>query len=154
MEQSWVYKYSLSELQELYRMDLSINRHKLEVASQNQGSKFEKWYNAMEEVSADLADEVSKLGRIRGKVDLQIRRLHPDLKEAGIAAKVSLNKNVRKQEKKIAEIKRYFGCLKGAVEAARQRKSMIQVLKDLYVASYFDKIDPKPATGRRKKKRK
>lgn len=150
----WVYDYDLAELKRLYRMDLQVNRHRLEKASQNQAVKFEKWHNAHEEVSADLSDEISKLGRIRGKTDLMIRRVYPELKEAGILAKVNLNKNVRKQEKKISMIRRYLGCLKGAVESARQRKSMIQTLKDLYIGNYWDKVEPKPAQGRRKKKKK
>ena len=153
MDKPWVYEYTLEELRDMYRRDLQINRHKLEVASQNQGTKFEKWYSALEEISADLADEQIRLTRIRSKVDLMIRRVHPDLKETGVLSKVNLNVKVKKQNVKISRIKRYQALLKGAVEMGRQRKSMIQVLKDLYVASYFDKIEPKHATGRKKPKK-
>jgi len=152
MDKPWVYEYTLEELRGMYRKDLQINRHKLEVASQTQGTKFEKWYSASEEVSADLADEQIRLTRIRSKVDLMIRRVHPDLKETGVLSKVNLNVKVKKQNVKISRIKRYQALLKGAVEMGRQRKSMIQTLKDLYVASFWDKTDPKPAKGRRARK--
>lgn len=154
IEPPWVYDYDLAELKRMYQMDLQINRHRLEKASQNQAVKFEKWYSACEDVSADLSDEITKLNRIKGKVDLLIRKLYPDLKETGISARVNLNKKVKRQEKKISMIRRYLGRMKGAVEAARQRKSMIGTLRDLYVANYWDKVEPKPAQGRRKKKKK
>lgn len=153
IEPPWVYDYDLAELKRMYQMDLQINRNRLEKASQNQAVKFEKWYAAMEDVSADLSDQITKLSRIKGKVDLYMRKLYPDLKETGLAAKVNLNKKVRRQEKKIAMIRRYLGRMKGAVESARQRKSMIGTLRDLYVANYWDKVEAKPARGRDKKRK-
>ena len=153
---SWVYDHTLLELEDLYRSDLQVNRHRLEVASQEQSTKFEKWYAAMEDVEGDLRDATTSLGRKRTKVGLRIRKIFPDDKEGSITAKIESNKEVKILNKRINQIRRYHGKLKGAVESARQRKSMISVLKDLYVSNYWDKSTKHgtPTHGRRQKKEK
>lgn len=147
--ESWVYENSVDELRDLYRQDLQLNRHKLERASAEQATLFEKWYAALEDVEADIKDAQGVLKRLRAKVNLQIRNLHSDLKEGGIAAKVEINEKVAAKSREILALERYQGRLKGAVEAARQRKSMIQILKDLYVSNYWDKA---PTDGKPRKR--
>lgn len=148
---TWVYKHSLSELEQLYRKDLQINRHRLEYASLEQATKFERWYSALEDVEGDVADLKLQLGRARAKVDIRTRNISTKLNESGIKSRIALDKDVNGVEKEIRLISRYASKLKGAVEAARQRKSMIVVLKDLYISNYWDKTTEcgTPVHGRR-----
>ena len=148
---SWVYKHTPSELQDMYRPEIQLNRHRLEKESQKQASIFEKWYSALEDVEADLRDAMKDLSDIRSEVDLIVRSRDTSLKEGGITSKININKKVKLRTKRVNDIKRYQSKLKGAVESAKQRKSMITVLKDLYVANYWDQATPSgtPMHGRR-----
>lgn len=116
-----------------------INRNKLEKCSQEQCTLFEKWYNALEDVEADIADEEARRNRYSDKLELRTRSLHPDWKEGHIKAFLSRSSKIRIYNKRLMIMRRYKGRLKGAVESARQRKSMIGVLKDLYTSNYWDK---------------
>lgn len=148
---TWVYKHTLEELEEIYRDDLRFSRNQLEKASQTQHTKFEKWYSALEDIEGDIRDLESKIKRKRAEVSLLVHRKYSDLKVAAIAAKVDVNKDIKTMEQELNLLKRYQGKVKGAVESARQRKSMIQVLKDLYMSNYWDKTTEggQPIHGRR-----
>lgn len=139
----------LNEIRTLYRKDLQLNRYKLEVASEEQATKFEKWYSLSEDVAADIEDEKSFLLSVRSKAEVKIRGLseselektyHIDsLKEGTVKALIELDELVLVVSKKIRKLKLLHNKLKGAIESGRQRKSMIRVLADLYQANYWDK---------------
>lgn len=138
------------EIEELYRLDLRLNRNRLEVASEEQNTKFESWYSCQEDASADLEDAKHNLSLLRARVDIKIRRAPKekliekygiaDLKEGAIKAFIELNPKVVEAQEKVNRLKLVVGKLKGAIESARQRKSMIAVLKDLYVSNFWDKV--------------
>jgi hypothetical protein len=136
---TWVYKHDLDELEKMYREDLRVNRHKLEVASAQQATVFEKWYSASEDVEGDLRDALSEMALLRSTVGLEVRGLHDEWKEGAISAGIEKDERIVRLGKRINMIRRYLGKLKGATESARQRKSMIVALKDLYIANYWDK---------------
>jgi hypothetical protein len=146
---TWVYEHDLDELREIYVQDLQLNRHRLERASAEQQTLFEKWYSAMEDVEGDIRDCMGSLARLRARINLSVRIANPDLKEAGVAAEVEIRKSVIQKTKELNNLRRYHGRLKGAVEAARQRKSMINALKDLYVSNYWDKAETSSKPRRR-----
>jgi hypothetical protein len=149
-----VYEHTPEKLRDLYRHELQVNRHKLERASQQQATVFEKWYSALEDVEGDIRDLNTDLVREKARVNLLIRRKFPSYKEGAINAKIERHKEVIKIVDTINRLKRYQSKLKGAVEAGRQRKSMIQTLKDLYIANYWDKTTSQgtPIHGRRHRK--
>jgi hypothetical protein len=139
MLKSWIYGHEIEDLRIMWRSDLSVNRNKLELASLEQASLFDKWYQALEDAEDDLAEAKIKEGRVRSKVELMVRSKYPSDKEGAIRAKVSIHKQLTKAEKKVLKINRYVRTLKGAVAAFNMRKSMIQTLKDLYISNYWNK---------------
>jgi Zn-dependent M32 family carboxypeptidase len=147
---SWVYEHTIPELRDIARHELQVNRYKLERAAQEQQTLFEKWYAALEEVEGDLSDLNVELVRERSRVTLIVHRRYPKYKVNALNAKVEINKMVYKTQKLVNQVKKYRGALKGIVESARQRKSMIQALKDLYIANFWDKA---PIHGRKPHKR-
>jgi len=140
---------TIGEVRQLYQKDLMLNRNRLEEAAQDQTTKFERWYNLMEELEADVADANLNLKRLKSNLSLKLRAKPADqlekeygvsdLKEGTIVAIVDSHKLVVTRQKELNKLKLIHGKLKGAVEAARQRKSMIRELTLLYNGNYWDK---------------
>ncbi|MBW8001686.1 MAG: hypothetical protein FVQ80_06650 [Planctomycetes bacterium] len=140
---------TIGEIRSAYRKDLQLNRYRLEVASEEQATKFEKWYSVTEDVAADIEDKKAYLAEVKARVEVEIRSLPKqdlekkyhvtDLKESVVKSLVELNPTVQKVSKELRKLKLLHNKLKGAVESGRQRKSMIRVLADLYQANYWDK---------------
>jgi hypothetical protein len=138
-----IYEKTFDDLRTLAREDLKINRHKLDIASEQQCTVFEKWYSILSSVESDIRNQESLLLRERARVGLHVRRQFPELsREGAITSKVSLSKSVGDLEDTLNKMKSYQFELKGIVESARQRKAMIRVLADLYIANYYDSIRP------------
>ena len=145
----------ISDIQIFYRKDLQLNRYRLEIASEEQATKFEKWYSLAEDVAADIEDKKAHLAECRAKAEVRIRGLSSvelektyhisDLKEGMIKALIELDEQVKLISKEIRVKKLLHNKLKGAIESGRQRKSMIKVLADLYQANYWDKTKIKQA---------
>lgn len=154
MKKSWTYKYTIQELRAKWKQELLINRNRLEMASLEQATLFEKWYAAAEELEGDLRDLNRELIELKSTMNLRVRRVHPDYKEGAITAAIEKRKDVSKLNRKINDTKRRHGALQGAVKSAQMRKSMIQTLKDLYISNYWDKSTSKgtPIHGRRHKR--
>ena len=141
----------LPELRAKYRSELAINRYQLEKASQEQATLFEKWHTYCEKLSAQVAAEEDSLHRLKDRESLKLRSTpekvlqtkygltQGQLKEGAINSIVNLKKEVIIRTKRLLRLKERHNVLKGAVKSAQQRKSMITVLKDLYIASYWDK---------------
>ena len=144
---------TIENLRVLWQQDLQLNRYKLELASQQQSSIFEKWNTLTEDVSGLLEDENRKFRKLKSKIDLNIRSCSKrvlqvkyglsDIKESAVKSLIELDSKVIKQEKKIQFLKVLYSKLKGVLEASKQRKSNIRVLTDLYVGNYFDKVTSK-----------
>ena len=70
------------EIRKMYQRDLMLDRNKLEEASQNQVMKFERWYNLMEELAADVADCDLNLKRLKSSLSLKLRAKSADQLES------------------------------------------------------------------------
>jgi hypothetical protein len=144
-----LYQMTIPEIRATYRDDLRINRYKLEENAELQATIFERWYSLMEELTSDLEDAKHDLAVKRSSFELRLRRMPAallkekygvkELKEGTIKAMVESNKEVIELTKRVNKIRGIHGCLKGAVESARQRKSMIGVLQELYKDNYWNK---------------
>lgn len=141
------------DLRRIWIADLQLNRFKLEKAAQSQSSKFERWYSLSEDLSALIKEKKRIFGKKEAILDLKIRQctkeslqrkygLH-DLKESAIRSIIIKDSKIQKLKKNINFLETVYSKLRGVLEAARQRKSMIKILSDLYISSYWDKVDVK-----------
>ena len=139
----------VSDLESLKRRDLVLNRNQLEKNALEQSTLYDTWSSLAEELAADLKDEEDALSHIKSRIELAVRRSSKqnlmkvyklgDAKEGAIKAIVEVNKLVVQCKERVSELKRRYGKAKGAASSFQMRQSMLKVLKDLYVANYWDK---------------
>jgi len=135
------------EVEEMARNDLKLNRYRLEEASQDQPEKFHDWYQIAEDAAAELKEFERATARVRSEVALKVRRMTKDqlnekygftvLSEGAVKEIVELDASVVFRENKLKEVKRLYNKLKGFVDTARSRHSMIKVLTELYTSKYW-----------------
>lgn len=136
---SWIYEHTIEELRAMWRNEAAFSRNKLDKASLQQSGLYDRWYQALEDAEDDLAEAKLVEMRIRSRADLEIRKRYPDYKESAVKSKVNINKRVVKSTKEIRHYEKYVRALKGAVAMMGMRKSMLALLKDLYVSNYWNK---------------
>lgn len=145
---------NILDLRTVWISDLQLNRFRLEKAAQTQANKFEKWYSFSEDLSALIKERERIIREKEAHLDLKIRGYSESilevrygftsLKEAAIKSIILTDSKLQKLRKNKRFLDLILGKLKGVLEAARQRKSMIKILTDLYVASYWDKLNYRP----------
>jgi hypothetical protein len=123
----------------------------LEVAAADQAVRFEKVYSLAEDMTGLLNDEIRSVERLRNRIELSVRHSSPGSTEGAVKAKVASYPALEVALKRVESVRIKVLKLKGIVDAARQRKSMIRTLSDLYIANYWDKTTKlgTPVTARR-----
>lgn len=136
-------------LRKTYRKELVLDKNNLDEDAEGQHVKLEKWHSLwveMKDVTLGIDQMVKeKAANLDGEIrscsteDLLDMYGIPKITESAVHGAVESHKDYIELIKLRREGVKRRDVLVGAVEAFRDRSSMVKVLKDLFVAQYFDR---------------
>jgi len=134
-----------------YREELALNRFSLEEHAETQPQKLEKWYAALVEMKDIYYGVEQDLKSVKARLDGDIRLCESadledlygiqKLTEGAITSAIERHADYLQATRLQRLAWRRREILSSAVDAFRDRSSMIKVLKDLFVSQYFDRTE-------------
>jgi len=134
-----------------YRKEMEIDRYQLEIISETQPLRLEKWHSVfiiMKDIVSGLDQELKAK---KAELDGEIRSCPTDLLEESYGipkiTESAISQAIERHSDYTNILSLYREAIKrrdtimGAVEGYRDRSSMIKTLKDLFTSQYFDRTE-------------
>lgn len=124
-----------------YERDLSadakINKHRLDVAAENQADLYAYWASKAADLRKEADGKENQLKFEKATLATQLRSTLAKVTEGAITEGVVSNPKIQEMEQALVDLSHKRNLAEAAVRAMDHRKSMIEVLMRLWVASYF-----------------